>query len=314
MHRGPQYILRCITGNVALTGVFEIVNNPRQDPRMVHVSGTPEDEDIEAIIFTPLKTGERVIGVMGLWRDRDQFGPFTPNDLDFLVGLAHQAAIAIENARLFNEIQRQKQYLEAVVQNSPVAIVTTDLSANIVSWNPAAEDLFGYSAEEAVGCNIDDIVACNETIRTQAEAYNLEALQGVLRRITRRVRKDGSMVDVELWGVPVFVDGQPSGLIAIYHNITELQRARHEAESANEAKSAFLATMSHEIRTPMNGVIGMTSLLLETVLTSEQRDYTETIRDSGDALLSVINDIPDFLRSEAARWTLRSNLSTCATA
>lgn len=305
MHRGTTiHIGDGITGNVALTGVAEIVNNPRQDPRMVHVSGTPEDEDIEAIIFTPLKTGERVIGVMGLWRDRDQFGPFTQNDLDFVVGLAHQAAIAIENARLFNEIQRQKQYLEAVVQNSPVAIVTTDLNANIVSWNPAAEGLFGYTSEEAVGCNVDDLVANNEAIRSQAVAYNTEALQGVLHRITQRVRKDGSLVDVELSGVPVFVDGQPSGLIAIYHDITELQRARQQAEAANDAKSAFLATMSHEIRTPMNGVIGMTSLLLETGLTPEQRDYTETIRDSGDALLSVINDILDFSKIEAGKMDL----------
>jgi PAS domain S-box-containing protein len=128
----------------------------------------------------------------------------------------------------------------------------------------------------------------------------------------RYVHEDGKVVWVRL-SRQVFrgLSGRPPQELNALVDITEVKRAQAAAqaaqaaaEQANLAKSQFLAMMSHEIRTPMNGVIGMTSLLLDSKLTAEQRDYAETIRQSGDALLTIINDILDFSKIESGRLEL----------
>ena len=111
-------------------------------------------------------------------------------------------------------------------------------------------------------------------------------------------RKDGRWVQVNERNT------EDHGTVAVYTDLTDLVQAREEAEAANQTKSAFLATMSHEIRTPMNAIIGMTSLLLNTKLSTEQREFTEIIRNSSDALLTIINDILDFSKIEAGKMEM----------
>ncbi len=205
------------------------------------------------------------------------------------------------------EINRQKQYFEALVELSPVAIVVTDRDELITGWNPAATELFGYLPDEALGRTIAELLLADAELADEGAAVSREALSsGRAQRITRRSRKDGSLVDVEMLMAALMIDGEHTGYYVMYHDITELLRARQEAEEATQAKSAFLATMSHEIRTPMNAVIGMTGLLLDTDLDPEQRGFAQVISSSGDALLHIIDDILDYSKIEAGRLELES--------
>jgi PAS domain S-box-containing protein len=204
------------------------------------------------------------------------------------------------------EVRRQKSYFEALVDASPVAIVVMDREEQVTAWNPAAERLFGYDADEAVGRHIDDLIF-SEDRRAEGKVTTTEARdRGRSERIGQRTRRDGRMVDVEIVVVPLRIDGEHVGYYAIYHDITELSDARKAAETANQAKSAFLAAMSHEIRTPMNAIIGMSGLLVDTPMRDDQREYAETIRTSGEALLTIINDILDFSKIEAGRVDLEA--------
>ena len=131
-------------------------------------------------------------------------------------------------------------------------------------------------------------------------------MTGLVHGFGKRRRKDGYLASVEIFGVSIIVEDERVGALAIYHDITELDQDRREAEEANRAKSEFLANISHELRTPMNGVMGMLELALDTSFTSEQRDYLQTSLQSAEALLTLLNDILDFSKIEAGRLELEA--------
>jgi PAS domain S-box-containing protein len=205
------------------------------------------------------------------------------------------------------ELRRQKDYYEALFVNSPVAVVTGDLEGKVLSWNPEAETLFGYTQEEVIGTNLDDAVARQDPLRAEAAGYTQQVINvGRVQATSRRTRRDGSLVDVELLALPMEVAGEKVGFIAIYHDITALQQARREAEAASQAKSAFLANMSHELRTPLNAILGFTQLMDgDPNLTRGQQENLAIINHSGEHLLALINDVLEMSKIEAGRVTLQ---------
>jgi PAS domain S-box-containing protein len=261
---------------------------------------------VQSVMAAPLMIGQRLVGVIASVHS-DPERTFGPADLRLLELFAPEAAIAIENARLFTASRRQRQYFAELVQNSPVAIVTLDTDHNVTSCNPAFEALYGYTDAEVIGRNLDDLIT-DETTRAQAVNYTTQALGlQAVRAIGRRRRKDGTLVDVEVLGVPVVVDGEQVGMMGLYHDITTLLAARRDAETANEAKSRFLAGMSHELRTPLNAILGYSEMLQEDARDAGQDGAVadlEKIRSAGRHLLTLINDVLDLSKIEAGKMEL----------
>ena len=289
-----------VMGHVARSGDSLII------PRYQEWEGRSRAYDqssVQAVIGIPLKVGSRLVGAIAAVHE-DPSRRFDDRDVQLLNLFAPQAAIAIENARLYEAAQR---YYGTLVDNNPVAVVNLDLEFRIQSANPAFLELFGYQEDEAVGEHLDALVATGQA-ESEAADYTQQTLAGqIAHGFGQRRRKDGSLVEVELFSIPVLVRDEPVGYIAMYHDVTELRQARREAESANQSKSQFLANMSHELRTPLNAIIGYSEMLLEDAEDSEDEALGADLRKistAGKHLLALINNILDLSKIEAGKTEL----------
>jgi len=288
-------------GHVAQTHEPLII--PRYQEWAGH-SGQYERSTIQSVMAAPLMIGSRLVGAIASVHS-DPTREFGDADLRRLMMFAPQAAMAIENARLYAAAQ---QHFEMLVSNNPVAIVNVDLDGRITSCNPAFERLFGYRVDEVKGRELDRLVTTEETL-AEAQAYTEHAMEegSVSGGSGRRIRKDGSTVDVEIASIPVTVGGERVGMIGLYHDVSELLQARREAEQANETKSRFLASTSHELRTPLNAIIGYSEMLQEQAEEEGHGEYIpdlSKIHSAGKHLLAVINDILDLSKIEAGKMEL----------
>jgi two-component system sensor histidine kinase/response regulator len=250
----------------------------------------------------------------------DELGPFllVVCRTTAILVLVRQTLIIIENITLTDGLEQEVaartaelEGLGAIVNSSADAILGTTPEGIITSWNPGAEQQYGYTAEEAIGRDAGFLIPPS---RKESDAAVLEKIRagGDARSYeSERLKKDGTIIPVSITISPIREAGKVRGIASIARDITlrraaelELKAAREAALESSRLKSEFLATMSHEIRTPMNGVVGLTALLLETPLNETQKQYAQGVKGAGEALLSLINDILDFSKLEAGKVDL----------
>jgi diguanylate cyclase (GGDEF)-like protein/PAS domain S-box-containing protein len=194
------------------------------------------------------------------------------------------------------EILNQKQFFEALVKNNPIAVVTLDLEQRIVSCNRAFEKLFGYAQDEVLGQNLDDLITTPE-IRPEALGYTQQVGRGENLYATGvRRRKDGALIDVEIFGVPVIVENQQIGVLGMYNDITERKRAEeylhflatHDPLTNLPNRSLFYDRLNHALYLAQRNHQSIAVLFLDL-------DGFKTVNDvfgheHGDQLLQVVAD------------------------
>ncbi|WED22883.1 ATP-binding protein [Vibrio sp. JC009] len=246
-------------------------------------------------------------------------------ELQFTPVATESAEYMLVQIREFSQ-QKHLQWnlhLAEVLEFLPEPTMVVDLDGTVVVWNKAIEDVSGVKKEDILGKgNYEYALPFYGTRRPILVDWTLDPEDKVPIEKYSLVRRDGEKLYGEiytpnafggkgayLWGVAAPLRDSSGKVVAgieCMRNVTErtmaeqeLNKAKIAAEDATKAKSEFLARMSHEIRTPMNAILGMSELLLETDLDSEQQDFSETLHSSGEMLLDIINDILDFSKIEA---------------
>lgn len=191
-----------------------------------------------------------------------------------------------------------KSHLAAIVDSSDDAIISKTLDGIIRSWNKAAEKLFGYTADEAIGKHITLIIPEERHDEEFVILGKIKEGRRVDHFETIRRRKDGQPIQLSLTVSPIKdAKGQIVGASKIARDITESKRIEQELRETGQRKDEFIANISHELRTPMNAVVGLANILsLSTALPEKEKKYVETLKESAEGLLTLINNLLDYSR------------------
>ncbi|RWX49681.1 PAS domain S-box-containing protein, partial [Candidatus Electrothrix communis] len=190
-----------------------------------------------------------------------------------------------------NEMFEKIQRLSQAVEQSSNSVVITSTDGIIEYVNRTFVSTTGYNAHEIIGQSLEILAPSKAETDVYKRMWSTVRAGDEWTGELVNKKKDGALYEENVVASPIRnEENEITHIIVTKENITDLKKARQQADSANKAKSEFLANMSHEIRTPMNSIIGMTELLLETTLYPEQKGFVENVNSSASVLLSLIND------------------------
>lgn len=278
----------------------------RKNP--LYKNRTMEREGVISTAAAPVMSKNRVLGVIVV--GSRSFHRFAKREINLLKAFGSQLGAALENAQLYDEVRKGKTYIENLVENAGDAIVPTDREDRILTWNRAAEVIFGHSKEEAIGKKLDMLLPPGH-LRELEEIRNKVQLAGLIRNLeVRRKRKDGAIIDVALAVSPIKdKDNNVIGFLYLAKDITEKQRYQQRLKELDKMKSDFVSNVSHELRTPLTAVKGSVDNMLDGLtglLNEKQSRYLTRIKSNADRLTRLINDILDLSRIEAGKIDLQA--------
>lgn len=268
----------------------------------------------KSILCIPILSKLHLTGVLYLENVQTTLA-FTQDRVAILKLLASQSAIAIENAKLYQQLNDSRNKYLSLYQNAVEGIFELDRHGVVTNVNPAASQLMGFeSPEHILGRSDLDIAAFFlDPVDFNTLRSILTSEGRVVGYETRLKKSDHRSLWVAL-SAQIFQDLDDPDEFRIEGSIIDIterklreeaEQAKRIAEAATVSKSKFLANMSHEIRTPMNAIVGYTDLALRTRLTEQQAKYLETIRNSSNHLLRVVNDILDLSKVESGKLELQ---------
>ncbi|NDV26074.1 AAA family ATPase [Desulfovibrio sp. JC010] len=264
----------------------------------------------KSILAMPVINQQLMRGVLYLENNLSP-GVFTDDRLEVLNLLCSQAAISIQNARLYSDLRDSETQHRTLLESVNVGVFRAEVDPDglLLKANRALAEMFGYRGwNEIRKTQIRSLYVTPETHRDIVK----ELVEGGIvrdREVNMR-RQDGTPIWVNMT-VSLEKDGKKNNCLeGVLEDITEkrkaqeFEKAKVAADAANKAKSDFLASMSHEIRTPMNAILGMADLLWESRLSKIQRNYVKIFKNAGENLLLLINDILDLSKIEAGQIDL----------
>jgi len=203
------------------------------------------------------------------------------------------------------EVEERNAYLKALIEGSPLAFVMVDTEHRVQMCNVAFERLFQYQANEVIGSNINELIKV-EDIASEIIGFQRFAEMGnAVHATTRRRRKDGTQVPVEIHVVPLVVEDKFIGLCALYQDVTERKRVEEQLQSALQMKSDFISFATHQLRTPLAGIKWLLELAAQDKKTSEETgSLVQDARESAERLIRMVNDLLDVSKLESGKLTL----------